>query len=116
MKKVLFVVLLSLFVCGVVNAANVTGVWQGEYRDSYVEMTLKQTGKRIKGSMVTTEDNSGMWSIKGRIIDNEIRLIFTGIKSYSYDGDYTGTLEGDVMDFSSSYLDFGRIYECKGVK
>ena len=114
MKKVFLAVLLSLFVCGIAGAANVTGVWRGQYDDSNVEMTLKQTGKRIKGSMVTTEDDSGMWSIKGKITGNEIRLIFTGITTDDSDRDLTGTVEGDIIDLGSRT--YGRIYECKEVK
>lgn len=114
MKKVFFAVLLSLFVCGIVNAANVTGVWQGEYGSKDVQMTLKQTGKKIKGSMVDIEEGVYMWSIKGKITGNEIRLIFTGITSYTSDGDLTGTVEGDIIDLGSST--YGRIYECKEVK
>ena len=124
MKKVFLAVFLSLFVCGIANAANITGVWQGVWPegdyDYNVEMTLKQTGKRIKGSMVIIKSASGMWSVKGRIDGNEISLTFTNISGDYFGGDYTGTIEGDVMYFSSSLYSysykFGRIYECKEVK
>ncbi len=114
MKKMLLIVVLSLFVCGIAGAANATGVWRGKYDAHNVEMTLKQTGKRIKGSMVGTESDSYVWSIKGKIVGNNIELIFTGITGYSDDGDYSGTVEGDIIDLDSTT--FGRIYECKKVE
>lgn len=115
----LLIVVLSLFVCGIVNAANVTGVWQGALGYVVVQMTLKQTGKKIKGSMVDIEEGEYQWSVKGNITGNEIRLIFTGITYDSNDGDYTGTVEGDIIDLDTIDLGttrLGRIYECKEVK
>lgn len=125
MKKVLLVVLLSLFVCGVAHAANLSGVWRGELQ-CFDEMTLKQTGNKIQGSSYYPVDmRCYNYSIKGSVKKNKVSFTF---KTLNYDcvlyfnGDINGDIlsltftskegEGSECYFQSDSIEFMRLYTC----
>lgn len=124
------VVMCVIFVCSVSLASsdksskvNVSGVWHGYYYngdEGSAEMTLKQKGKNITGSMEVISTYRSNYSISGEIDGYTI----TSFKIIPMDDsvetkEYTGTVDKNqsVMDLtnvddSSDTARFIKEYEC----
>ncbi len=113
MKKVLLVVLLSLFVCSAAHAAKFAGKWGGKFPYSgSVVMNLKQKGKSISGKIIASD---AKYSVQGRVATDEIvdcTIIFIKDDCNDYcENSYTATME--LTDDDTLLLIFDGV-DCDG--
>ena len=115
MKKMLLIAILSLCVCGVVNAADITGTWEGYFKSNlgYAEVTmdLEQDNRTFSGSWEAT--SGGYGSISGKISGKSLKFSLYNeaedcTATYTGKGKLSGN--GNIISFSFSGKDcLGRL-------
>jgi hypothetical protein len=119
MKKMLLIAILSLCVCGVVNAADITGTWEGYFKSNlgYAEVTmdLEQDNGTFSGSWEAT--SGGYGSISGKIRGKSVKFtIYNEAEDCS--GKFSGkgklSSNGNIISFSFSGKDCEGSWKGKG--
>lgn len=119
MKKMLLIAILSLCVCGVVNAADITGTWEGYFKSNlgYAEVTmdLEQDNGTFSGSWEAT--SGGYGSISGKIRGKSVKFtIYNEAEDCS--GKFSGkgklSSNGNIISFSFSGSDCEGSWKGKG--
>lgn len=111
MKKVLLVVLLSLFVCSIAHAAKFSGKWGGKFPYSNsVIMNLKQKGKSIQGKIISS---NGKYNVQGRVDEDVVNCSIMFVKNDCEDceNSYSATME--LTDDNTLLLIFDGV-DCYG--